>query len=119
MRHANFVALSGADTASVNGSQIDANQIIQASFQIVFADATATGTFKLQASNDICNDQYQPNTFTVTNWTDIPSATAAIASGASALLSLNNMAYRWVRAVYVRSSGGSTTVVVNANVLGQ
>src|SRR5579859_1322918 len=102
MRKVNSTVLSAVDTASQNGSQIDSNQLISASFQVVFGDATAAGTLKIQASNDICNDQYQPATFTVTNWTDIPNATATIASGASALITIYQLSYRWLRAVYTR-----------------
>lgn len=116
MRNLNFNCLSAVDTASQNGAQIDTNQWVSASFQAVFGDATATGTFKLQASNDVCPPQQSQN-FTVVNWTDIPSATASIASGASAILSLANTNYRWIRAVYTRASGGSTTVNVTCNAL--
>lgn len=118
MRNVNTTVLSAIDTASANGSQIDANQLINPSFQIVFGDATAAGTFKIQASNDICNDRYQPATFTVTNWTDVPSATATIASGASAIITIQNQQFRWLRAVFTRSGGGSTTVTVNMNAAG-
>lgn len=114
MRNINASVLSGVDTASQNGAQLDTNQWVSASFQIVFADATAVGTFKLQASNDVCPPQQSSN-FTVTNWTDIPSATASITAGASALISLANVNYRWIRAVYTRASGGSTTVSVTCN----
>lgn len=117
MRHVNCIALSGVDTGSVDGSQMDSIQIKNVSFQIVFGDATAAGTFKIQASNDICNDSYQAQNFTATNWSDVPNATASITSGASAIISLQNCAFRWLRAVYTRTSGGSTTVVVNMNAL--
>lgn len=113
MRKLSQLVLSGADTGSVNGSQLDCGEWVSASFQIVFGDSTAAGTFKLQASNDIFQPGGQSSNFTVTNWTDIPSATATIASGASALITVNVMSYRWIRAVYTRASGGSTTVSVN------
>lgn len=120
MRGLSVNVILAADTgtpSTVTGIQIDANQIIAASFQAVFGDTGAAGTFKIQASNDVAPIQYtsQPNasTFEVTNWTDIPNATASIASGASALITLSNVSYRWLRAVYVWSSGGTTTITVN------
>lgn len=115
MRKVNCNVLSGVDTGSVNGVAVDSNQLVSASFQIVFGDATAAGTFKIQGCNDIDTDGYQfpSGTFTPTNWTDIPSQVATIASGASAILTIANMSYRFVRAVYVSGSGGSTTVSVN------
>lgn len=119
MRNLNCIALSAADTASQNGPAMDTNQWIAASFQAVFGDATAAGTFKLQASNDTYNDRYNypQGTFTPTNWTDIPNQTASITSGGSAILTIPQCAYRWIRAVYTRSGGGSTTIIVNVNAL--
>lgn len=115
MKHTNFTALSANDTASHNGMQIDTNQWVQCSFQAVFGDSSATGTLIIQASNDICNDQYQPNTFTVANWTQVGSA--SVTSGASVMISFADMAYRWMRVVYTSASGGSSTITVNANAL--
>ena len=119
MRNVNSVVLSGADTASVDGNPIDANQLISGSFQAVFGDATANGTLKIQASNDVAPIQYtSPNgvgVFTPSNWTDI--GTASVTLGASVIVSLAQMNYRWVRAVYTRTSGGSSTVVVSMNAL--
>lgn len=113
MRPLNCNVLSAVDTGSATGGKIDSNQLVSASFAAVFGDATAAGTVKIQASNDICTDGYQPATFTPTNWIDIPSATATISSGGSALILLTNLSYRWMRVVYTRSGGGSTTINVN------
>lgn len=114
MHYVNAPVLSAVDTASQNGVQIDSHQYKNVSFHAYFGDATAAGTLKVQASNDLCFDGYQANTaFTVTNWVDIPNASAAIASGAPALITLVNAPYRWLRVVYTRSGGGSTTITVN------
>lgn len=118
MRNINCVVLNAADTASQNGTQIDANQLINVSFHALFGDATAAGSVKVQASNDINNDRYQPGIFTVTNWVDVPNASATIASGAPALITLSNLAVRWLRVVFTRTSGGSTTITVNMNAVG-
>lgn len=73
------------------------------------------GTFKIQASNDI-----QPaggivaGPFTVTNWVDIPNTTVTQMAGSQqAIISLSNMAYRWIRAVWTESTPSTTTNVVN------
>lgn len=113
MKYTNTTVLSAVDTASQTGNQVDASQLFAASFHAFFGDATAAGTLKLQASNDLCPIGYQPSTFAATNWVDIPNKTASIASGASALITVDQMTYRWVRAVYTRSGGGSTTITVN------
>lgn len=113
MKRVSKNVLSAIDTASQNGEQIDSNQLIQASFQPIFGDATAVGVVKVQMSNDVANCTAQPGDFVVTNWSDIPGATSAVAAGVGAPISLANMAFRWIRVVYTRTSGGSTTVNVN------
>lgn len=120
MRHNNIVALSAVDTASINGPQIDSIGLVSASFHIYFGDATAAGTVKIQASNDINNARNMAaiDGFVVTNWVDIPNATATIASGAPALITISQLSYGWLRVVYTRSGGGSTTIHVNMDALG-
>ena len=53
MRNVNCQVLFAASSASQNGLQIDSNQLIAASFQFVFPDATSAGTGYIQMSNDI------------------------------------------------------------------
>lgn len=113
MKYVNAMALSAADTASATGSAIDCSQIVSLSMHAYFADSTVNGTIKIQASNDECSVGYQPANFTPTNWVDVPNQSATITSGSSALLTIPNMTYRWVRAVFTRSSGGSSTVNVS------
>lgn len=112
MKYVNATIMSGADTGSVTGGQIDTSQVVSASFQPVTGDSDAAGTVKLQASNDL-DLQGTVSNFAVTNWTDITSATSTIASGVGPLIEVANMKYRWIRAIYTRSSGGSTTISVN------
>lgn len=113
MRRVNVNILSAVDTASQTGGKVDANQLVSASFAIRFGDATADGTVKIQASNDPTDDGYQAYNFTPTNWVDIPSASAVVTVGSSGLITIASMSYRWVRAIYTRSSGGSTTINVD------
>lgn len=111
MRRTNDIVLQGASDANQNGIQLDANQIISASFQAVFTNGDEVGTFKLQASNDVCPQGNQSVNFVVTNWTDIPGSLVTITAGSSALITLSSAAtpYRWLRAVWVRASGGSAS----------
>jgi hypothetical protein len=118
MRNVNCNVLSGSDAISVNGIQINANQLINPSFQAVFGDATAVGTFSIQASNDIDTAGNLGAPFVVKNWTLVPGATTSITAGASSLIALSEVNFRWLRAVYVSTSGGSTTVSVNMNAVG-
>lgn len=118
MRNVNCNILSAVDTATQTGGKVDSNQLVSASFAVYFGDATADGTVKIQASNDVNNDRYQAAAFTPVNWVDIPNASASITSGSSAIITIANMSYRWIRAVYTRNSGGSTTINVLMNALG-
>lgn len=119
MRQVNTQVLSGADTATVTGAQIDANQLINASFHLLVGDATAAGTFKIQASNDICPVGQAAQNFVAANWVDIPNASVTQAAATQqALISLTDMSYRWVRAVWTKTTAGTTTVVVNMMAVG-
>lgn len=113
MKYVNINVLSAGDDVSQIGAKIDADQLVSASFQAYFGDSTAAGTVKIQASNDVCPYGYIPGGFTVTNWTDIPSATATVTAGASVLITLPQISYRWMRVVYTSSVAGSTTINVN------
>ena len=116
MRQVNCNVLSASDATSQNGDQIDANQLISASFHAYFGDTSAAGSIKIQASNDVAPIQ-QAGTFVVSNWVDIPSATASVTSGGAVLITINQVCYRWMRAVFTQNSAGSTTVNVNMEAL--
>ena len=113
MHYVNKICLSSEDGTTLNGDTLDSNQWVSASFQFFSGGTADSGTFKLQASNDVTPIGYSANpaNFQPTNWVDIPNQTANIAAGASALLTISNSTYRWIRAVYTRS-GGSEAVTV-------
>jgi hypothetical protein len=120
MRNQTIQAASGPNNATVTGSQIDAGQIVCCSFHLVVGDGTAAGTFKIQASNDIAPFGQQAQNFVVTNWVDVPSATVTQTAGTQqALISLSNPCYRWLRAVWIKTSGGTpSTLTINMNSTG-
>lgn len=118
MRNNQFNALTGAVTGSITGPTLDAGQWYGASFLAYFS-ATCAGTFYLQASNDsppsgynalVANSKWSP-----TNWISIPSQTAAVTGGGSALLTVSPCTYRWVRAQWTTGTG-TGTINVQANV---
>lgn len=115
MRDGNFVILSASDATSQTGAKVDTNQVVSASFHVYFGDATAAGTLAIQASNDPTSSGYAPDTFTPTHWINIPSASATIATGAPALITIASMNYRWIRAVWTSTTPGTTTITVNFN----
>lgn len=122
MRNFNGIALSGQENQSINGTQFDSNQWVSASFHAFFGDAQGTGTFKLQVSNDTgaqgSGYAAAQDSYAATNWVDIPSQTAAVTTGTSAILTVPNMSYRWIRAVWAATGLGIQTIVVHADVSG-
>lgn len=118
MRNLNCPVLSGLNSGSVTGTAIDSSQLLTASFQLVFGDATAAGSFIVQASNDEYDTRYLPQDFTPSNWSNIGTA-STVAAGANGLIFLVNMSYRWIRVLYTSTTPGTTTVIVNMNALGQ
>lgn len=114
MRQVNDTVLSGSDAASVNGAQLDTNQIINSTFHCVVSDATAAGTFSIQGSNDVCQIGQSAQNFVVTNWVQIPNATATVAAGAhQAMIVVVETPCRWMRAVWTSTTPGTGTVTVN------
>lgn len=89
-------------TASTNSAPIDANQLLALSVQVIQGLAgNATGSVKVQISNDDADDGVP------TNWTDVSGATVNLAGAAgSVLIPKMELSYRWIRIVYTRSGGG-------------
>jgi hypothetical protein len=116
MRNASWTILSAANTADATGAQQDSGQWVSASFQYIFGDATAVGSLIIQGSNDP-DPKGTLMPFVAQNWTAIPNGTAAITAGGSGYILVPNMAYRFIRAFWDYTSGGSSTVVVNVNAL--
>lgn len=116
MRNYPVEILSAVDTASQTGSSFFVGQAIAASFVPVFGDTGAAGTVKIQGSNDAPIGD--PTKYTPTNFSDITNATSTIASGVGPAIVLSTMNFQYIRAVYTRTSGGSTTVKVKMSALG-
>lgn len=112
MKNVSATVLHAVDTASQTSAQIDSSQTYGASFQAIFGDTSAAGTLKIQMSNDL-NPNGPESGFTVTNWSDIPLATSTVASGACPPIILSFISARYLRVVYTRSGGGTTTMTVN------
>ena len=113
MHYVNKVVLSSADGSTKNGDTLDSQQWVTASFQIFTGGTGDSGTVKLQISNDVynANNMAAPANFQPTNWSDLPNATSSVASGVGPPITVANVAYRWMRAVYTRS-GGSEAITI-------
>ena len=76
-----------------------------------------TGTLKLQASVD---EGHDPGTGLddvsgLSTWVDIDDASQAITTDGTVMINLTDIGYRWIRAVWTRTSGtGTLAVRVNA-----
>lgn len=97
---------------------LDVNQLINLTFQTIMGDVSAAGTVKIQGSNDNPAAHGNRQTFIPTHWSDIPNATSTIASGVGPLIVIANVACQYMRAVYTKTSGGSTTITILANGVG-
>lgn len=93
---------------NVNGSPIPVGEYI--SFSLTAnVNSTATGTVKLQGSNDYDSDENGAN---VGNWVDITGSSSAISSGSDVMWNATTAGYAWVRPVYTFTSGtGNLTVM--------
>jgi hypothetical protein len=102
-------------TTSFNSIGIDCNQHALASIQAEWTGATATGTLKLQISDDIV--PVQPTTGNpvganpageVVNWSDYTGSTTTVSGPGNFMWNMVYVGFRWVRLVYTSSSGTGT-----------
>ena len=117
MKQVYATILNANADASRNGTAWNTNQLVSASFQTITADTTASGTIKIQFSNDNPNPSGKGSvsgTFTPTNWTDIPNATATMTAGVTPGIVIPNMCFGYVRAVFTRSGGTTVPIQVLA-----
>lgn len=115
MRNYPVQLLSAVNTSTQTGAAQFVGQSASGSVTAVNGDATAAGTLKIQGSNEIPQGapaQYVPS---AASFADIPNATSTIAIGVGPAIVLQTLNFQYIRAVYTRTSGGSTTIVVNAS----
>lgn len=111
MRYLRETLLSGANAAvNQTSAAVDCSYVIAASLQVV-STGTAAGTVKLQASNDA------PGPGSPSNFTDIPSASVAVAGAGSYLIPKLDISYQYIRAVYTFTSG-TGTITLNLKSIG-
>ena len=116
MRNSQVTMLSAANTASRTSAALDVNQVVSASFVISQSDATAAGTFKLQACNDLVTQRDTPTPESqLINWVDIPNASVIQTANTKQIIVIPNMCFSFIRAVWTASATSTGTVTVNAN----
>lgn len=103
VKYTPVVALNAAD-ASTNqtSAAIDTREDVYISVHNI-STGTATGTVKLQASNDSITSGTTP-----TNWVDIPSATVSITAASNTTIPSQLCNYNYVRVVFTFTAGTGT-----------
>jgi hypothetical protein len=117
MRNVPYTMINAVDTVTQTGAPVFAGQTVSASFTSVFGDATAAGTIQVQESNELPvgdPSKYVPSNGSFSN---IPNATATVTSGAAPAIVITTLCCQYVRVVFTYSSGGSSTILVNASFL--
>ena len=116
MRTSNEVIISaGAMGSSINSTPILLNQVYCFMIQAVVTSASGlTGTLKLQLSAD---PNVNPNTNTITNWTDYPSSSQAVTGNDTFVWDVTVTGGNWVRLVWT-NSGGTGTLNAKMNTKG-
>lgn len=112
MKYAPIAAIPEQAADDINGVAIPAQDLWAVSVQVV-ATGSASGTAKIQVSND------NPVTGTgmvPTNWTDLPSATVDVSGAGAVLIPKTEVCYQWLRVVYANS--GTGTIAANMKVSG-
>lgn len=104
-----------ADAASVTSAPFDLNQIYKLSAQVVVGTGTATGTLKIQVSNDPVPVGYIFQDTGFVNWSDLMPEMAIDSSGAF-LYAEMDMCYRALRFVYTNTDPGPGTPTASISV---
>jgi hypothetical protein len=83
----------------------------------VFFTGTPTGTFKLQASDDVYPSVNQTNLANL-NWSDIANSSFTVAAAGNVMWNYSLLAgYNWVRVVYTDGSSGESTATITSATL--
>jgi len=107
MRFANEALISAAESsANQTSAAFDASYVIAASVQGVTTGATAAGTLKVQASNDLPLPGRAP-----TNWFDVTGLTVAVAAPGVVAIPKFDVAYQWLRLVFTQSGGANDGLI--------
>lgn len=96
---------------TITSAAVDASYMFKLSGVVKSDHSSANGTMQWQVSND------PPTAIAPTNFVNLGSSVAISGAGQS-LMAQQDIAYRWVRAVYTDSSGGSATAVITLNLFG-
>lgn len=114
MRQFNKTIIDDSIDAIQDSPTLATGQIVTASFTATFEDATATGTFKLQCSNEPDKASYNMglSPFEPETWIDVPNQSNNISAGGASVLTLNVNSFAFLRAVFTPSASVQTITPV-------
>jgi hypothetical protein len=96
--------------ATLSTNPINLDQKYGFSIHAVFT-GTPTGTLKIQGSNDVGSDGIGTG---VSNWSDIPGQTLAVAAAGNGMFNVDASYYKWARLFYTKA-GGTGTLTARLN----
>lgn len=108
MRPNNPILLNAVTNAGtvVSAPAMDISFMTTGSVQVTFTDVAAAGTFLLQASNDPV--ELLPGGEQPLHWSTIPNTSTSVTAGASQLITVQTLNYKWFRVHWVSSAGAGT-----------
>lgn len=122
MRNSPFTSPDAASAdADANGSAMFAGNTTRISGDVTIAGVSGTvaGTAKFQQSNadagGVLPGYFEPPE---ASWQDIPNASIAIADNGVYAIPATDVAFQWIRAKFVYSSGAGGTVTIRSNLIG-
>jgi len=106
--------LSSTDmSGNITSDAVWLGHIVNASIQAVYT-GSPSGTLIVEASNDLGANSNNVSNPSITNWTQIDSA--SLSGAGSTMFNLQDTGYRWIRLRYV--AGGTGTLSARYNVKG-
>ena len=118
MRNYPVTLISAVDTSSQTGSPVFVGQAYSASLTAIFKDVTATGTVQLYGSNEMPVGNPQTYVPSAGSFAVITGAATTAVAGVAPAIILANLPFQYIKAIYTRTGGGSSTILVNATILG-
>lgn len=110
MRPSNpILILAASNTGTKLSAAISSQFMVSGSFQAFFSDSGAAGTLVIQASND--PTELLPAGEAPQHWNDIPNTSTSVTSGATTLIPVPVLNYKYIRAKWTQSGGAGTLTV--------
>lgn len=108
-----------ATNANAQSAAVPIQQIFKISGQVITsAGAGINGSLQLQVSNDQAPAGNMGNAYVPTNWSNFGSAVTVNAAGVQ-LIAAVDVCFRWLRAVFTDSSGGTSAATITVNIEAQ